>query len=117
MLKRPEDLWIIHSQPAFPKSHKEGNSCWITILKITASDSNVDSEWESFSSIIMYMCKKSGLIPPKLMDTVPYTSWEFLINSDLHKNYFELNLITGISSKMSLELQESDSSKSYSDGG
>ena len=104
MLKRPEDLWIIHSQPAFPKSHKEGNSCWITILKITASDSNVDSEWESFSSIIMYMCKKSGLIPPKLMDTMPYTSWEFLINSDLHKNYFELNLITGISSKMSLEL-------------
>ena len=50
------------------------------------------------------------------MDTVAHTSWEFLINSDLHKNYFELNLITGISSKMSLELQESDSSKSYSDG-
>ena len=109
-------MWTIHSQPAFPKSHKEGNSCWIIIQKITASDLNVDSEWGSFSSIKMYMCKKSRLIPPKIMDTVAHTSWEFLINSDLHKNYFELNLITGISSKMSLELQESDSSKSYSDG-
>ncbi|KAJ9683860.1 hypothetical protein PVL29_016384 [Vitis rotundifolia] len=84
---------------------------------LSKADSNVDSEWESFSSIIMHMCKKSGLIPPKLMDTVPHTSWEFLINSNFHKNYSKLNLITGISSKMSLELQESDSSKSYSDGG
>ena len=84
---------------------------------LSKADSSVDSEWESFSSIIMQMCKKSGLNPPKRSDAVPSTSWEFLMNSNFHKNYSKLNLISAISSKMSLELLESDSSKSYSDGG
>lgn len=81
------------------------------------ADSSVDSEWESFNRIIMQMCKKSGFIPPKRSDAVPSTSWEFLLNSNFHKNYSELKLISAISSKMSLESQASDSSKSYSDGG
>lgn len=84
---------------------------------LSKADSSVDSEWESFSSIIMQMCKKSGLIPPKLSDIGQYTSWESLISSNFHKNYSKLNLITNISPKMMLESQESDSSKSYSNVG
>ncbi|KAF9610883.1 hypothetical protein IFM89_025345 [Coptis chinensis] len=34
VLKRPDDLWAIHSQPVFPRPHKKNNSSWIAIQKV-----------------------------------------------------------------------------------
>lgn len=31
---RPEDLWVIHSQPVFPRPHKKNNTSWTAIQKI-----------------------------------------------------------------------------------
>nr|AML78508.1 putative LOV domain-containing protein [Wollemia nobilis] len=31
---RPEELWVIHSQPVLPKPHKKNNSSWMAIKKI-----------------------------------------------------------------------------------
>nr|AML76283.1 putative LOV domain-containing protein [Heliotropium greggii] len=34
---KPEDLWVLHSQPVFPRPHKKDNDLWAAIRKITAS--------------------------------------------------------------------------------
>ncbi|KAF8397264.1 hypothetical protein HHK36_016174 [Tetracentron sinense] len=80
---------------------------------LSKADSCVDSEWESFSSIIMQMCRKSSFISRKHSDLVPHSSWEFLIRSKFHKNYCKHTSITGISSATLPDLRESDCSEAY----
>lgn len=78
---------------------------------LSRADSRVDSEWDSFCNIILQMCAKSSVIPQNL-NSLPHSSWEFLINSKFHENYAKLNCFTGISSEMSLDAGEMDSSRS-----
>uniref|UniRef100_A0A2N9GLI6 Uncharacterized protein n=1 Tax=Fagus sylvatica TaxID=28930 RepID=A0A2N9GLI6_FAGSY len=77
---------------------KDGNSAYLS-----DADSSVNSEWDSFCTIIMQMCKSSIGINQDFLNSKPHSSWEFLIGSKFHKNY-KLNLITGISSGMSLDV-------------
>ncbi|XP_059654080.1 anaphase-promoting complex subunit 1 isoform X2 [Cornus florida] len=79
---------------------------------LSSADASVDSEWECFSNIIMKMCRESGFNTRCLSDFAQHSSWEFLIHSTFHKKYCKTNFITGIS-RTSLDLQESDSSRSY----
>ncbi|KAM7271463.1 hypothetical protein ACFE04_030677 [Oxalis oulophora] len=81
---------------------RDGDSAFLS-----EADTNVDSEWQSFCSIIMKMCGKSGgpLLKPK-------SSWEFLVNSKFHQNYRKLNCISEISSKTSSNLKVSDHTES-----
>lgn len=83
---------------------------------LSKADSSVDSEWESFSSVMTQMCSKSGLSFQKRSNLLSNSSWEFLINSKFHKNYYKLSCITGDSHGTSFELQESDSFRSCTDG-
>lgn len=73
---------------------KDGDSVYLA-----DADSSISSEWNSFCSTIMQLCKSSSVIPQDLKP-VSHSSWEFLISSKFHKNY-KLNLVTGISSGMS----------------
>lgn len=79
------------------------------------AESGVDSEWESFSNIMLEMCRKVGQafeMPPA---SVSNSSWEFLVKSEFHKkNYCQLNFATGVSCGVSRYFQEADSSKSSS---
>lgn len=76
----------------------------IDLAYLAKTDFGVESEWESFCTIIMKMCRESRPITHILSDSVSYSSWEFLINSKFHKNYCKLNFITGISPKKSINL-------------
>ncbi|KAH9702573.1 Anaphase-promoting complex subunit 1 [Citrus sinensis] len=64
---------------------------------LSEASSDVDSEWNSFCSIIMQMGQKPSLISKQHLNSAPDSSWEFLLNSDFHKNYCKFNFIAGIS--------------------
>lgn len=64
---------------------------------LSEASSDVDSEWNSFCSVIMQMGQKSSLISQQDLNSVPDSSWEFLLNSNFHKNYCKFNFIAGIS--------------------
>ncbi|KAK6929487.1 Anaphase-promoting complex subunit 1, middle domain [Dillenia turbinata] len=68
-------------------------------------DSGIDTEWESFRSIVRQMCGKSR---EQLSDPILSSSWEFLINSEFHKSYCNMLSTYGISSGV----QELPSTKS-----
>ncbi|KAL0003395.1 hypothetical protein SO802_017176 [Lithocarpus litseifolius] len=76
---------------------KDGDSAYLS-----NADSSVNLEWDSFCTIITQMCK-SSVGTQDFVNLVPQSSWEFLISSKFHKNY-ELNLITGTSCEMSLDV-------------
>lgn len=76
---------------------KDGDSAYLS-----NADSSVNLEWESFCTIITQMCK-SSVDNQDFVNSVPQSSWEFLISSKFHKNY-KLNLITGTSCEMSLDV-------------
>ncbi|XP_052185110.1 anaphase-promoting complex subunit 1 [Diospyros lotus] len=80
---------------------------------LSKADASVDSEWESYSNILLQMCSKSRSIPQRPSDSISCSSWDFLINSKFHKNYWKTNVITGISAGSSLDFQESGSSGSF----
>ncbi|KAF2296279.1 hypothetical protein GH714_037223 [Hevea brasiliensis] len=73
-------------------------------------DYSVDSEWKSFCGVILGMCRKSSAISHKHSSSQKLSSWEFLLNSKFHMNYRKLSSITGISSGISLDVREIDSS-------
>ncbi|KAK2985961.1 hypothetical protein RJ640_028279 [Escallonia rubra] len=79
------------------------------------ADSSVDSEWESFRSVILQMCGKSRHSTDRVSDSLSRSSWEFLVNSNFHKNYSKSNFIIGISPRT--PVMGSDSPKLYADGG
>nr|POE46089.1 anaphase-promoting complex subunit 1 [Quercus suber] len=76
---------------------KDGDSAYLS-----NADSSVNLEWDSFCTILTQMCK-SSVGTQDSVNSVPQSSWEFLTSSKFHKNY-ELNLITGTSCEMSLDV-------------
>lgn len=82
---------------------------------LSEAESNVDSEWDSFSDLIVQMCRNYKVIPDKLVSCAPNSSWDFLLNSKYHRNYARLNPITGVSSGTSVDLEELVSCRSYVD--
>lgn len=82
---------------------------------LSEAESNVDSEWDSFSDLIVQMCRIYKVIPDKLVSCAPNSSWDFLLNSKYHRNYARLNPITGVSSGTSVDLEELVSCRSYVD--
>ncbi|XP_050212163.1 anaphase-promoting complex subunit 1 isoform X2 [Mercurialis annua] len=77
---------------------------------MSRADSTVESEWDSFSSVILRMCMKSSAVSPKPSRTLPLSSWEFLLNSRFHKNYAKLNFMSGYFSATPPNIGEIDSS-------
>ncbi|MFS7898340.1 putative anaphase-promoting complex subunit 1 [Helianthus anomalus] len=74
-------------------------------------DSPVDSEWESFSAIILEIFgKKRKLTQPHLG-----ASWEFLLHNDFHEKYSQSHFMSGFSSSMSLQSDESCSASQQLD--
>ncbi|KAG8651462.1 hypothetical protein MANES_07G131200v8 [Manihot esculenta] len=73
-------------------------------------DSSVDAEWNSFCGLVLGMCGKSNEVSHKYSSSLMLSSWEFLLNSKFHMNYPKLNFTTRISSAMSLDVKDIDSS-------
>ena len=48
---------------------------------LSEADAGVDSEWESYSSVIMRMRTNYILTPERRLDSMSHSSWDFLINS------------------------------------
>ncbi|GMH15411.1 hypothetical protein Nepgr_017252 [Nepenthes gracilis] len=74
---------------------------------LSMAHSSVDSEWDLFSSIIMKMCGKSGTTTHQGSDSDPFPSWDFLVNSEFHKNYCNHNFTGGYSSVGPVHMLES----------
>ncbi|KAL8247802.1 hypothetical protein R6Q59_009018 [Mikania micrantha] len=74
-------------------------------------DSTVDSEWESFSSVILEIFGKKRKIPQLHSGA----SWEFLLNSSFHEKYSKSHFISGFSSRMLLQSDESCSTSQQLD--
>ncbi|XAR71918.1 hypothetical protein NMG60_11018372 [Bertholletia excelsa] len=85
----------------------DGNSAYLL-----EADATVDSEWDSYSSIVMQMGQKFRIYPEKLSDSISNSSWDFLITSKFHKNYCKTYNFAGISTRTSPDLKESKSSGS-----
>ncbi|XP_031380609.1 anaphase-promoting complex subunit 1 isoform X2 [Punica granatum] len=69
-------------------------------------DSSVDSEWDSFCSIMMRMCGRFKGSLAEHSASASSSSWEFLINSQFHRNYCKTNSFASIFSSGSLDIQE-----------
>lgn len=74
-------------------------------------DSSADSEWESFSAIILEIFGKKRKNPQLHSGS----SWEFLLNSSFHEKYSKSHFMSGISSRMSLQSDESCSASQQLD--
>ncbi|KAK9061061.1 hypothetical protein SSX86_018241 [Deinandra increscens subsp. villosa] len=74
-------------------------------------DSAVDSEWESFSAIILEIFGKKRKNPQLHSGA----SWEFLLNSSFHEKYSKSHCMSGFSSRMSLQSDESCSASQQLD--
>lgn len=77
---------------------------------LSEADSSVDSEWDSFCSILKQLCG-SSVNSPRLSNTKPSSSWDFLINSKFHKNFCKHNFINGASFVKSCGAQDIPSLK------
>uniref|UniRef100_A0A7N0U9Q1 Anaphase-promoting complex subunit 1 n=1 Tax=Kalanchoe fedtschenkoi TaxID=63787 RepID=A0A7N0U9Q1_KALFE len=56
------------------------------------AESKIDSEWESFCSVILQLCNKAGLhVSSKVSDSSTGMAWEFIVRSSYHRNYGKLN--------------------------
>lgn len=58
-------------------------------------NSILTTEWDSFCSVIMQICKKYNGLQKDRSNLKPHTSWEFLVSSKFHKNFGERNFIDG----------------------
>eukprot|EP00268_Persea_americana_P044215 TRINITY_DN4466_c0_g1_i1.p1 TRINITY_DN4466_c0_g1~~TRINITY_DN4466_c0_g1_i1.p1 ORF type:complete len:1760 (-),score=299.95 TRINITY_DN4466_c0_g1_i1:451-5376(-) len=75
---------------------------------LSNADSCADSEWDSFSSVILQLCRNSGSKPPKFSNKMPDSSWDFLINSKFHMNYCKNNSVTVTYSTSGLDSRSSN---------
>ncbi|XP_038722804.1 anaphase-promoting complex subunit 1 [Tripterygium wilfordii] len=64
---------------------------------LSKADSSVNSEWDSFCSVILQMCRKTSVISQKTTNSVTPSAWDFLLNSKFHNNYSKSNFLSGIS--------------------
>ncbi|XP_010067541.2 anaphase-promoting complex subunit 1 isoform X5 [Eucalyptus grandis] len=85
------------------------------ITYLSKADSSVDSEWVSFSSLMLQMCRRSTYISEKFPVSTCQSSWDFLVNSQFHQNYCKLSSFTGASSQAVLESQAVDCSRSVTE--
>ncbi|KAL2526600.1 Anaphase-promoting complex subunit 1 [Abeliophyllum distichum] len=76
---------------------------------LSKADSSVDSEWESFCSVITRLCRKSNCSSQISSDSASHPSWEFLIKSRYHDQYCKHNFIAGTFSRTSSGMQVSGS--------
>lgn len=53
------------------------------------------TEWDSFSSVMMQICKKYNGLQKDFSDLKPHTSWEFLVSSKFHKSFGKRNFHDG----------------------
>ncbi|KZV34947.1 anaphase-promoting complex subunit 1 [Dorcoceras hygrometricum] len=60
---------------------------------LAKEDSNVDSEWKSFCTVLLQMCRKHDPSSQLLADSASDSSWEFLLKSKCHKQYLKSNYI------------------------
>lgn len=74
---------------------------------LSNADSCADSEWDSFSSVILQLCRNSGSEPS---NKTPDTSWDFLLNSKFHMNYCKSTSIRVTHSASGLDSRSSDCS-------
>lgn len=65
-------------------------------------DSAVDSEWESFSAIVLEIFGKKRKSPQLHSGA----SWEFLLNSSFHEKYSKTHFMSEFSSRMLLQTDE-----------
>ncbi|KAF3777767.1 Anaphase-promoting complex subunit 1, partial [Nymphaea thermarum] len=63
---------------------------------LAKADIHIDSEWESFTNVIMAMCKRLGFNLSANSDTTQ-SSWEFLIQSQYHLKYSSRRFFSGFS--------------------
>lgn len=82
---------------------KDGNPA-----HLSEADFCVDSEWNSFSRVIMQMCRKSNSVSQKNSSSAPHPAWDFLISSQFHRNFCKVNSISGISRAVSLGPQKAN---------
>ncbi|XP_030534487.1 anaphase-promoting complex subunit 1 isoform X4 [Rhodamnia argentea] len=85
------------------------------VTYLSKANSSVDSEWVSFSSIMLQMCRRSTSISEKLPVSTCQSSWDFLVNSQFHQNYCKLSSFTGASSQDELESQAVECSRSVTE--
>ncbi|KAL3728507.1 hypothetical protein ACJRO7_033142 [Eucalyptus globulus] len=85
------------------------------ITYLSKADSSVDSEWVSFSSLMLQMCRRSTYISEKFPVSTCQSSWDFLVKSQFHQNYCKLSSFTGASSQAVLESQAVDCSRSVTE--
>ncbi|KAK4480701.1 hypothetical protein RD792_013783 [Penstemon davidsonii] len=71
---------------------------------------NIGSEWESFCSVIMQLCRNPYTTSPSLPDSVSDSSWEFLIKSKYNKQYLKSNYVAFAFPGSSSDLQWLDAS-------
>lgn len=74
---------------------------------LSEAENGVNSEWDSFCSIILQMCG-SSISTGRHSNSTVQSSWEFLIGSKFHKNFCKHNFVTGVSSITSVDAQEKD---------
>lgn len=84
---------------------KDGDSAYLS-----EADSSAHSEWDSFRSIIMEMCRSTAT-SKMVSNPVPQSSWDFLISSKFHDNFCKNNFIAQNSSVMSLDVRRPDASR------
>lgn len=77
---------------------------------LSEADSSVHSEWDSFRSIIMEMCRSSAT-SKMIANPIPQTSWEFLISSKFHEFFCKNNFVAQNSSVMALDVRRLDASR------
>lgn len=58
---------------------------------IKESNTNIDSDWNYFCSVILQMGRKPTPGAQQNLDVGTNSSWEFLLNSKFHKNYCKIS--------------------------
>ncbi|XP_061351686.1 anaphase-promoting complex subunit 1 [Gastrolobium bilobum] len=82
---------------------------------LSEADSSVVSEWGSFCSVIMKICR-NNIISQKCFGSVPHSAWNFLTSSKFHNNFCKVNSMFGISCAVPLDQRESSFPRSFMDG-
>lgn len=82
---------------------------------LAKEDVSIDSEWESFRRVIMNLCRKSNNSSQRPSSSDSHSSWDFLLNSRYHKQYYKNNTFARSFPGTSVELQGTDPSASCSD--
>lgn len=73
---------------------------------LNKSEPSVDTEWGRFCGIIMQLVKRSEVFSEGTSSLKPALSWDFLNNSEFHRNYCKTTSLSWILSSVKLGTQE-----------